>query len=94
MSTLNASCIFCKIIKGIIPSHKIIETDLSYCFLDINPLSIGHALVIPKYHAVKLHELPDEHLTDMLPIAKKVVLASGQYDYNILQNNGKIAHQE
>lgn len=45
---MSASCIFCKIIKGDIPSFKLIETTLSYAFLDIGPLSKGHALVIPK----------------------------------------------
>ncbi|KAI0299711.1 HIT-like domain-containing protein [Multifurca ochricompacta] len=88
-----AECIFCKIIKGIIPSFKLIETDLSYAFLDINPLSKGHALVIPKYHAEKVHELPDEFLADALPIAKKIAIAQGAENYNILQNNGRIAHQ-
>ncbi|KAF8349379.1 HIT-like domain-containing protein [Amanita rubescens] len=88
-----ASCIFCKIIKGEIPSFKLIETNLSYSFLDIGPLSRGHALVIPKYHAEKFHELPEEHLTDILPIAKKIAVAQGLENYNILQNNGAIAHQ-
>ncbi|KZS89497.1 HIT-like protein [Sistotremastrum niveocremeum HHB9708] len=88
-----ASCIFCKIIKGEIPSLKLIETDLSFSFLDIGPLSKGHALVIPKYHAEKLHELPDEYLAEAMPIAKKLALAIGAPDYNILQNNGKNAHQ-
>ncbi|TFK40495.1 HIT-like protein [Crucibulum laeve] len=89
-----ASCIFCKIIKGDIPSFKLIETEFSYSFLDIGPLSKGHALVIPKYHTEKMHELPDEYLTDVLPIAKKIALAQGVKNYNILQNNGRIAHQE
>ncbi|KAH6913342.1 HIT-like domain-containing protein [Coprinopsis sp. MPI-PUGE-AT-0042] len=89
-----ASCIFCKIIKGEIPSYKLVETELSFSFLDIGPLSKGHALVIPKYHAEKLHELPDEYLTDVLPIAKKIAAAQGLENYNLLQNNGKIAHQE
>ncbi|KAK0185704.1 HIT-like domain-containing protein [Armillaria mellea] len=88
-----ASCIFCKIIKGEIPSLKLLETDLSYAFLDIGPLSKGHALVIPKYHAEKLHQLPDEHLTDILPIAKRIAIAQGGENYNILQNNGRVAHQ-
>ncbi|KAF8721932.1 hypothetical protein AX14_010104 [Amanita brunnescens Koide BX004] len=66
---------------------------VSYSFLDIGPLSRGHALVIPKYHAEKLHELPEEHLSDMMPIAKKIAVAQGLENYNILQNNGKIAHQ-
>ncbi|KAJ2721204.1 Adenosine 5'-monophosphoramidase [Coemansia sp. Benny D115] len=89
-----ASCIFCKIIKGEIPSFKLAETELSYAFLDIQPLSKGHALVIPRYHAEKMHELPDEFLADAMPLAKKIALAVGATDYNILQNNGRLAHQE
>ncbi|KAJ3101288.1 hypothetical protein HDU97_001528 [Phlyctochytrium planicorne] len=92
--SFNASCIFCKIIKGAIPSHKLIETELSYAFLDINPLSVGHALVIPKYHAQFFHQVPDEYLADLLPTARKIALALGPDNYNILQNNGKLAHQE
>ncbi|KAF8424787.1 HIT-like protein [Boletus edulis BED1] len=88
------TCIFCKIIKGEIPSFKLIETVHSYAFLDIGPVSKGHALVIPKDHTVKMHELPDEYLADALPIAKKIALAQGLENYNILQNNGRIAHQQ
>ncbi|KAJ3525137.1 hypothetical protein NM688_g8451 [Phlebia brevispora] len=95
MATKSLStCIFCKIIKGDIPSYKLIETDQLFSFLDIGPLSRGHALVIPKYHAEKMHELPDEYLSATLPVAKKIALALGCENYNILQNNGKIAHQE
>lgn len=54
-------------------------------------------LVIPKYHAEKAHEVPDEYLADIMPVARKVVnasIAAGLTDnYNILQNNGAIAHQ-
>ncbi|TFK85967.1 HIT-like protein [Polyporus arcularius HHB13444] len=89
-----ASCIFCKIIKGEIPSFKLVETDTILSFLDIGPLSKGHALIIPKYHAEKLHELPDEYLADVLPTAKKIALALNAENYNLLQNNGRIAHQE
>ncbi|EIW81561.1 HIT-like protein [Coniophora puteana RWD-64-598 SS2] len=89
-----ASCIFCKIVKGDIPSFKLIETEHSFSFLDIGPLSKGHALIIPKDHTEKMHELPDEYLTDVLPIAKKIANAQGLENYNILQNNGRIAHQE
>lgn len=90
----SASCIFCRIIKGDIPSFKLVETSLSYAFLDIQPLSKGHALVIPKFHAEKLNDVPDENLADILPIAKKIATAVGVPDYNVLQNNGKLAHQE
>ncbi|KAG0681279.1 Adenosine 5'-monophosphoramidase [Pichia californica] len=84
-----------------IPSFKLIETTHSYSFLDIQPTSKGHLLVIPKYHGAKLHNLPDEYLHDILPIVKKLTIASGLaidgsegIGYNILQNNGRIAHQE
>ncbi|KAG9069999.1 Adenosine 5'-monophosphoramidase [Linnemannia hyalina] len=62
-------------------------------FLDIGPLSDGHTVVIPKHHAQFLHELPDAEMADLLPTAKKVAVALGCKDYNILQNNGRIAHQ-
>ncbi|KAL2278003.1 hypothetical protein FJTKL_14972 [Diaporthe vaccinii] len=94
MSSRMAACIFCKIIKGEIPSFKLFESEKTLAFMDIQPLSKGHALIIPKYHGEKLADIPDEHLTELLPVAKKIAIASGAKDYNILQNNGKIAHQE
>lgn len=94
MSSRMASCIFCKIIKGEIPSFKLFESDKTFAFMDIQPLSKGHALVIPKYHGDKLADIPDEHLAELLPVAKKIAIASGAVNYNILQNNGKLAHQE
>ncbi|CAK7228341.1 Adenosine 5'-monophosphoramidase [Sporothrix curviconia] len=89
-----SACIFCKIIKGEIPCFKLLETEKTLAFLDINPLSRGHALVIPKFHGEKLLDIPDEHLVDILPIAKKLAKAVGTDNYNILQNNGRLAHQE
>ena len=47
-------CIFCKIIKGEIPSYKVAETEEAYAFLDIGPLSPGHTLVLPKKHIVNI----------------------------------------
>ncbi|CAE6349004.1 unnamed protein product [Rhizoctonia solani] len=90
---LDNDCLFCKIIKGEVPSYKLLETDHSYAFLDIFPVSKGHSLIIPKYHGEKLHDIPDEYLADVMPVAKKIAIATGATDYNILQNNGKIAHQ-
>lgn len=77
------------------------ETAHTYSFLDIQPTTKGHLLVIPKHHGAKLHNLPDENLADILPVTKKLVKALGlDVDgpdvvpgYNILQNNGRIAHQ-
>ncbi|KAH8661419.1 HIT domain protein [Tricladium varicosporioides] len=90
----SAACIFCKIIKGDIPSFKLFESDKILAFLDINPLSKGHALVIPKHHGEKLTDIPDDQLTEILPVVKKLVKATGAENYNVLQNNGRIAHQE
>ncbi|KAK0721401.1 HIT-like domain-containing protein [Apiosordaria backusii] len=93
-SKMSAACIFCKIIKGEIPCFKLFESDKTLAFLDINPLSKGHALVIPKYHGEKLTDIPDDQLSEVLPIVKKLAAATGANDWNLLQNNGKLAHQE
>jgi len=93
MDHLIENCIFCKIIKGEIPSFKVVETELSFAFLDISPLAEGHTLIIPKYHSEKLHEVPDQYLADILTLAKKIALSTGLADYNILQSNGTIAFQ-
>ncbi|TKY87477.1 hypothetical protein EX895_003491 [Sporisorium graminicola] len=89
----DANCIFCKIIAGQIPSLKLYDSEKTYAFLDIGPISEGHALVIPKHHGAKLHDIPDEHLTELLPVAKKIAIATGAEQYNVLQNNGRMAHQ-
>ncbi|KAF3349723.1 hypothetical protein VdG1_09155 [Verticillium dahliae VDG1] len=50
-------------------------------------------LVIPKHHGAKLTDIPDDHLMEILPVVKKLVNATGAVDYNLLQNNGRAAHQ-
>lgn len=72
---------------------KLFESERVLAFLDIQPLSKGHALVIPKTHGVKLTDIPDEDLAELLPVAKRIAKAANATDFNILQNNGKIAHQ-
>ncbi|ETN41558.1 uncharacterized protein HMPREF1541_03494 [Cyphellophora europaea CBS 101466] len=89
-----AACIFCKIIKGEIPSFKLFESSSVFAFLDIQPLSVGHALVVPKHHGAKLTDIPDDQLKDILPVVKKIAAASGAENWNCLQNNGRLAHQE
>lgn len=66
---------------------------LSCTYASIGPTSKGHSLVIPKYHGERLHDIPDEYLSDLLVVAKKLAKAQGVVDYNVLQNNGSIAHQ-
>jgi len=65
-------CLFCKIISGEIKSNKIHEDELTYSFLDIFPVTKGHALVIPKKHAQHLEEMDDESTSALLVSAKKV----------------------
>lgn len=55
-----SDCLFCKIITGDIPSHKIFEDDNHYAFLDIFPASKGHTLVIPKEHHTDIHAMSAE----------------------------------
>lgn len=89
----STDCIFCKIVSKEIPSHVIYETDHIFAFMDIQPLSLGHCLFIPKVHAKTANETPDEALSEILPAIKKVAQAMDVETYNILQNNGSIAHQ-
>ncbi|KAF8342542.1 HIT-like domain-containing protein, partial [Amanita rubescens] len=65
----------------------------SVAFLDINPVSEGHTQVIPKYHARTIADLPDEYLCDIGPVVKKVAIATGAENYNVVQNNGRLAFQ-
>jgi histidine triad (HIT) family protein len=92
-----AETIFSKIIRGEIPCHKLYEDDLVFAFLDINPLSPGHTLVIPKEPAVTVDQLSDESaaaIGRVLPrLSRAVLKATGATEFNILQNNGPGAHQ-
>ena len=91
------STIFSKIIAGEIPCHKIYEDDRVLAFLDINPLSDGHTLVIPKEEVATLDAMSDESAAAVgrvLPrIARAVLEVTGAKDFNVLQNNGAAAHQ-
>jgi histidine triad (HIT) family protein len=89
--------IFSRILSGEIPCHKVYEDDLVLAFLDVGPLSEGHTLVIPREEAERLDELSDESaaaIGRVLPrISRAVLRATGATDFNILQNNGAVAHQ-
>jgi histidine triad (HIT) family protein len=68
-------CIFCKIIKGEIPSFTIYEDEKVFAFEDINPISEGHTLVIPKRHAKDLWEIPGEDLSAVHLASQKIIQA-------------------
>ncbi|MCU4174727.1 HIT family protein [Carboxylicivirga sp. N1Y90] len=67
--------IFTRIINGEIPCYKIAEDDRFFAFLDINPLSEGHTLVIPKLEEDYLFDLEDTLLADMMVFSKKIAVA-------------------
>lgn len=90
-------CIFCKIVRGEIPCFKVYEDEKTLAFEDINPISEGHTLVIPKRHAANLWEIPEEDLVSLQLTARKIALAikEGLNPTGIacLQLNGKGANQ-
>ena len=90
-------CVFCKIVAGELPTHKIYEDDDLLAFLDIQPITRGHALLIPKAHHVTLSETPAPVLakiTAALPnVCRMVVRGTGSEGCNILQSNNPCAGQ-
>jgi histidine triad (HIT) family protein len=69
---MNEECIFCKITDGEIPSTKIYEDNDSLAFLDIQPVALGHILVITKEHYKWMQDVPDEILSKSFLTAKKL----------------------
>ena len=92
-----ADTVFTKILKGEIACHRVYEDDQVFAFLDINPISRGHTLVIPREQAETLDQLSPEAaaaLGRVLPrISRAVLAATGARAFNVLQNNGAAAHQ-
>ena len=64
--------IFSKIAAGEIPSYKVAEDDKHYAFLDINPVAVGHTLVIPKHEVDYIFDLPEQEYNELMAFARKV----------------------
>ena len=90
-------CVFCKIAQGEIPSDKIYEDNNFFAFLDIKPNNPGHTLIIPKTHYKNIYELPDETLSEIAPLIKKIAIAVKHGvtadGINIIMNNDSAAGQ-
>ncbi|MBE6693197.1 MAG: histidine triad nucleotide-binding protein [Ruminococcaceae bacterium] len=91
------NCLFCKIIKGEIPSSRVYEDDMIYAFRDINPMAKVHVLVVPKLHISSADEINEAnsahvaHIFEMIPyIAKSEGLDGG---YRVITNCGDDACQ-
>ena len=91
------NCIFCKLANGDIPTNTIYEDDLFRVILDADPVSKGHALIIPKNHYRNLFDLGDEEAAKIMPLAKKIASEIkdklGADGFNILQNSEEVAGQ-
>jgi histidine triad (HIT) family protein len=93
---MSDECIFCAIIDGEIPSHTVYEDEHVVAFLDTNPVSKGHTLVVPKEHVETIHEASGmSYMWDALvKVANAVRDAFDAPGMNIDQNNGEVAGQE
>ena len=90
-------CIFCKIINGEIPAVKVLDEELVVAFMDINPSSKGHMLVVPTNHAENIFEISESDLAALIKAvkrcAKAVKEALNAEGITILQLNGKASNQ-
>jgi histidine triad (HIT) family protein len=70
----DPDCIFCKIVAGEIPSHKLDEDQKTFSFMDINPWTHGHALVIPKAHSRNVYDIGDVDLAACASAAQRLAV--------------------
>jgi histidine triad (HIT) family protein len=93
----ESDCLFCKIVAGGIPSFKIDEDDLTYAFMDINPATPGHALVVPKRHSADITEVAPDDLAAVAAAAQRLAVRVkerlGAHGVNLLNSCGVAAWQ-
>ncbi len=94
---MGETCVFCKIVKSEIPSERVYEDEKYMAFLDINPVNLGHTLIIPREHYANFSETPEQTLSQMTGIAKKIApaiqSAVNAPAFNVMFNNGPEAGQ-
>lgn len=91
------SCVFCAIVAGEAPAHRIYEDDDYLAILDIRPFTRGHTLVMPKRHSVDVTDTSPQTLADMVTIGQRIALAARAAELadatNIALNDGRAAFQ-
>ncbi len=91
-------CIFCKIVKGEIPCTKVYEDVDVLAFLDVNPVSLGHCLVIPKQHSENIFDISENVLQKIIVVGKRIVeklkTVTNIPAVNLVNSSGKDAGQE
>lgn len=91
------NCIFCKLVAGEIPSHRVYEDDDTVAFMDISPLSRGHLLVVPRAHHAQIFDIDPELYGRVATVAARVAAALRKSlapdGLNVMQLNGESANQ-
>ncbi|HEY9745092.1 MAG TPA: histidine triad nucleotide-binding protein [Oculatellaceae cyanobacterium] len=91
---MSSDCLFCKIIRGEIPSKKVAETEHAFAFEDINPQAPKHILVIHKTHTESLATTSDNNLlAEVFGAARDIAAQAGLSNYRLVVNNGPEAGQ-
>jgi histidine triad (HIT) family protein len=95
---MSDNCIFCKIVRGEIPSNKVYEDDELFAFHDIHPVAPVHFMLIPKQHLASLEDVNDSHaalLGRMLLMAPMLAREQGLHDgFRTVINTGEGGGQE
>lgn len=93
---MTDDCVFCQIIEGELPAHKVYEDDKMIAFLDVNPVSKGHTLVVPKEHVEDIRGAQgmDFLHEGLVKVSNAVDRAFDPEGINIAQNTGEAAGQE
>jgi histidine triad (HIT) family protein len=73
--TTDPSCVFCRIVAGEVPASVVAEDEFVFAFMDVNPLTPGHLLVIPREHHAKIATIPSEVMSRMMTTAQRLAAA-------------------
>jgi histidine triad (HIT) family protein len=91
-------CLFCKIVRGELPSYKLYEDDKTIAFLDIFPVNAGHTLVVPKKHSTNIFDIASEDWLAVCEVVRKLSIAiekgTAADGVNIAMNNREHAGQQ
>lgn len=95
---MSTDCVFCKILEGQIPSHRVAANDQAVAFLDVNPLRPGHTLVVPRRHAPFLRDVDADDVAGLWSlvheVTRAVTAATRSPAATVAVNDGKEAGQE
>ena len=94
---VDSGCIFCSIVRGEVPCYKVYEDGDVIAFLDIEPISEGHTLVVPKKHCSDIYDIPNDLLCKVMTAARKIAMgyrsSLGAKAVNLLNASGMEAGQ-